>query len=228
MRRKEGENEARNNFKILNIWFKHIRTSFHHQWLWYGSTQASTRFSPLTAPITNGARLTKTKTVLYTAVAYKNWALYSFHYQWCQPGSHKNCLQYNFHHQWCHSVQYKKWLQYSSHFQLCLSVKHKILLAVQLPFPMMPFWPKLHPGLDGSEQELSAVQLLFPMKPLWLSHEPPSIQLSSPIWCQSAADKIWENTTLLFPMVLLRLEQARVDVQLPFPMESLWISQDEN
>ena len=47
----------------------------------YGSTQASTRFSPLTAPIANGARLTKTKTVLYTAVAYKNWALYSFHYQ---------------------------------------------------------------------------------------------------------------------------------------------------
>ena len=132
------------------------------------------------------------------AVAYKNWALYSFHYQWCQPGSHKNCLQYNFHHQWCHSVQYKKWLQYSSHFQLCLSVKHKILLAVQLPIPMMPFWPKLRPGLDGSEQELSAVQLLFPMKPLWLSHEPPSIQLSSPIWCQSAADKIWEIYNFYF------------------------------
>jgi len=68
----------------------------------------------------------------------------------------------------------------------------------QLPLPMMPFWPKFCPGLDGSEQELSAVQLLFPMKPLWLSHEPPSIQLSSPIWCQSAADKIWEIYNFYF------------------------------
>ena len=44
----------------------------------------------------------------------KNWVLYSFHYQWCQPGSHKNRLQYNFHYQYDASLLQTRYGKYTT------------------------------------------------------------------------------------------------------------------